>query len=213
MTLTFNVPTRLIRSIGALACVLGYFAITADTCGSPPANSAETHQVTDQQGIYLNHQPVHTYQWSNEREILQQIYDQRVSGNLNTWTVWISNDGKPLGMCPSKGYPIPYSTELTNPHQITYQHFDGNGGQWEVGVVDQMDPNGLYPVGMTNATWVTCISPDGSLHPQYIEPLVMTYTYPIEIRNGQIVATGAATDASKITVSGAPQPTPVAPKK
>jgi hypothetical protein len=158
------------------------------------ANSQEAAQVSSQQDIYNKNLPVPTFQYSQERAALIQLYNQRVKGTLNTWTVWMSYSGVPLGMCASKGFPLPYSTELTNPSQVV------NGGSNYSGVaVGQMDPNGVYPSQNALATWVMCLSPDGAVHPQYIETLVTAFTYPVEIQNGKVVQTGAATVESTIT--------------
>lgn len=190
--MTFTIPKPLI-----FLTVLALLVASADTC-SGGSNSAESGQVSGQQGIYNAHQPVHTYQYSAERAALQQILDQRTSGTLNTWTVWYSNSGVALGMCASKGYPIPYSTELTNPLQA--ENNTANSGVTSVG---QMDPQGTYPSQNTLATWVLCIDPtSGGIHAQYVEPLVITYTYPVEIRAGQVVQTGSSSASSAITLGG-----------
>lgn len=172
----------------------------AGACDNTPSAESKTQQVVNSQNdIYNNAQPLHTYPYSNERAIVQQLYDARVTKNLNTWTVWISNNGIPLGMCPSKGFPIPYTTSLTNPQQITYSTPWGNGNGHIEGVIGQAEPNGLYP-GTSMATWIMCLDADGSTHPQYMEPLVMAYTYPVEIRNGQIVKVGNGTADSAIQI-------------
>ncbi len=194
--MTIKIPQQITlpRALVVLLAILGMLVLSADSCSS--SNSQESTQVSSQQDIYNRHQPAPLYQYSNERAALVQILNQRTSGNLNTWTVWYSNDGKPLGMCPSKGYPIPYSTELTNPLQAT--NGPSGGGETSVG---QMDPQGTYPSSSTLATWVLCIEgSSGSIHPLYIEPLVITYTYPVEIHNGQVVQTGAATTESGVTL-------------
>jgi hypothetical protein len=187
---TFTIP-RWFVPFGLL--LLG-LAVSADSC-SGTANTAEQNQVLSQQGIYNRHNPVPTYQYSSERAALIQILNQRTSGTLNTWTVWYSNSGVPLGMCASKGYPIPYSTELTNPQQATYT--SGGSG---ITSVAQMDPQGTYPSQSTLATWILCLSADGSIHPQYVEPLVIAYTYPVEIRGGLVVQTGSSSSESTVTL-------------
>ncbi len=197
-----TVPKRLVGPAAALGLLLVAFLASADSCGGSSSNAAETNQVSSQQQMYGRNQPVPLYQYSAERAALTQILSQRTSGTLNTWTVWFSNSGVALGMCASKGYPIPYSTELTNPLQPDR---DGGFTGGAPVAVDQMDPQGTYPSQNTLATWILCIDPaTGGIHAQYVEPLVIAYTYPVEIRGGQVVQTGTSNAGSAITLGGKP---------
>jgi len=191
-------PRWLTAPVVLFGAALLYVAVTADIC-STGSNSAEQNQVSGQQGTYQTNQSVPTYQYSAERAALIQILDQRVKGTLNTWTVWYSNNSIALGMCASKGYPIPYSTELTNPWQVSNGGNSNGTGSGNV-AVGQMDPQGTYPSQGTLATWVLCTDADGSVHAQYIEALTNAYTYPVEIRNGQVVPTGASSSDSTIKI-------------
>jgi hypothetical protein len=95
-----------------LLCIV----LSASACDYTPAQtSSESNQVNDQQTTYANNQPLHKYDYSPERDELQQIYDARMK-LTNTWTV-IYSMGKAVFVCPSRGYPIPYTTQLTNPSQ------------------------------------------------------------------------------------------------
>lgn len=182
----------------ALVAVVGFSLLSTSSCdgGSAPANQAEQGQVQDQQGIYGTNQPVPTYKWSNERQALIQIYNQRVEGNLSTWTVWYSNNGIPLGSCASKGYPIPYGTELTNPQQVQWDTAGSSGVA--SGVVGQMDPNGLYPTNNSLGDFILCLDSSGSAHAMFVEPMIVTYPYPVVVRNGEVVQTGDWTTGSAI---------------
>ena len=80
---------------------------------------------------------------------------------------------------------------------IIGQQYNGSTGVAST-AVGQMDPNGLYPSNNTLATWVMCLEKDGTIHPVYIEPLVITYPYPVAVRNGQVVQTGNSTTGSAI---------------
>jgi hypothetical protein len=111
------------------------------------------------------------YDWSLERQIVQQLYDYRISRAVDTWSIWYSATGQVIDGCPSKGFGVPYNTSMTNPDQDV-----GTGGP-----IGQAEPNGLFPGGSTDATWVMCVEPDGSVFPQYVEPLVVVYTWPMEI--------------------------------
>lgn len=195
------------RALAPLALFIGILPLMASSCTSQTANGVEAKQVSTQQDLYTKNQPVPTYQYSNERAEIIQLYNQRIRGNLDTWTVWYSNSGVALGTCPSKGYPLPYGTELTNPQQITQQYFDPNGSGnegagYSTGIVGQMDPNGLYPTANSLGTWIMCLDNAGTVHPVYMEPLVATYPYPVKIVNGAVVQAGDANANSAITLGG-----------
>jgi hypothetical protein len=95
----------------------------------------------------------------------------------NTWTVFYSM-GKPIFVCPSIGYPIPYTSQFTNPMQQTSPGTAGNVA------IPQAEPNGLF-TGTTNATLILCVRalPGGGSQvvPVYSEPDVITLPYPVTI--------------------------------
>jgi hypothetical protein len=82
--------------------------------------------------------------------------------------------GQIVEICPSIGYPIPYSTQITSPERIerVYQ------GEYEV--ISNPEPNGLYPPDNAAATIVNCVNPDGSLTPTYWEDNVFALPYRIK---------------------------------
>ena len=172
-------------------------AVVAAACQGTNSGAEQQvqQQVNTQQQIYNNGQPIPQYNYSNERAELIAIYNARTVGNVNTWTVWYSNNGVPLGLCASKGFPIPYTVELTNPQQVTTQIVNSHNVD---GVISQADPNGLYPNGSTQATWILCLNSDGTSSPVYMEPLTVAFTYPVKIENGQVVPVGSTDGSVKI---------------
>jgi len=155
-----------------------------------PQTTSESDQVNSQQTIYANNQPIHQYDYSPERDALQQIYDARMK-DLNTWSVIFppASSGIQPYVCPSVGYPIPYTTQFTNPDQV----HTGSASYDPSVVLPQAEPNGLY-TGNTDATWVRCVrklSGGGSeVDAVYSEPAALTYPYPIKIENGSIIDAG-----------------------
>lgn len=168
--------------------ILAFLLFSADSC-SPPQTSAESGQVNSQQTVYATNQPLHKYDYSPERDELQQIYDARMK-LVNTWTV-IYSMGKPVFVCPSRGYPIPYTTQLTNPNSVTVG-VGPNTGSGNV-TIPQAEPNGLY-TGTASATWVLCIRalPGGGseIDPVYAEPDAIAFPYPVKLDS-----TGSVVDA------------------
>jgi hypothetical protein len=146
-----------------------------------------------------SHSTLRSYDYSPECDALAQIYDARMK-TVNTWTV-IYSMGKPVFVCPSKGYPIPYTTEFTNPMQETYHGAAGNA------VIPQAEPNGLF-TGTSNATWVLCIralAGGGSeTVPVYSEPDALAFPYPVQIGNdGSVQDAGGSSSVQIIVKSGA----------
>lgn len=179
--------------------ILMFLILSAESCGSPQT-STESSQVNDQQTIYSNNQPLHQYDYSPERDELQQIYDARMKV-VNTWTV-IYSMGKPVFVCPSKGYPIPYTTQLTNPDVVTAGGAGDNSGTGNV-ALPQAEPNGLY-TGQSSATWVLCIRslPGGGseVDPVYSEPDALAFPYPVQLGSDGSVQDAGGSSSVQITV-------------
>lgn len=178
--------------------LLAFLLLTAESCDyTPSQTSSESNQVNDQQTIYAQSQPIHKYDYSPEKDELQQIYDARMKV-VNTWTV-IYSMGKPLFVCPSKGYPIPYTTQLTNPDQVQ----DGSSSVNPSQVIPQAEPNGLY-TGTTSTTWVLCIRtlPGGGseIEPVYSESDALAFPYPVTIGADGSVQDAGGQSSVQITV-------------
>jgi hypothetical protein len=178
--------------IAAPWLIIAFMLVSAFSCDAPQTSS-ESNQVNDQQTVYSQNQPLHKYDYSPERDELQQIYDARMKV-VNTWTV-IYSMGKPVFVCPSKGYPIPYTTQLTNPDRVTAGGTNDNSGSGNV-ALPQAEPNGLY-TGSSMATWVLCIRtlPGGGseIEPVYSEPDALAFPYPVQIgSDGSVQDAGGA---------------------
>ena len=104
--------------------------------------------------------------WSFEREIVRQTYIAR-NTTVATYSYAMTFDGRVIELCSSIGYPIPYSTQLTNPEQPS-----GSGYP-----IPNPEPNSLYPPGNALATLVQCVNPDGTVSPMYFEPEVFAVPY------------------------------------
>jgi hypothetical protein len=139
-------------------------------CDSP--DQADQQLVNLQQGQYAMAQPIPVFDYSLERQVAIQLYEAR-NREVATYTVWRSDTGVLEGDCASIGYPLPYDTSLTNPLKRV-------GGGNGVGVIEQAEPNGLYPSKNSIATWVRCVV-DGHQVPIYVESKVTAYPFPVEV--------------------------------
>lgn len=100
-----------------------------------------------------------------EKKDLKMIYELRDNPKYVTY-MYTKNemDGKWVYQGTAIGYPIPYSTEFTNPQYIA--KYATNVG---VAVLPQADPNGLFSSQNTKADWIMRDGPNG-LYAEYIEP-------------------------------------------
>jgi hypothetical protein len=114
--------------------------------------------------------------FSLERKIVIETYLARNKA-ITTYSYMITMSGQLIEICPSIGYPIPYSTELTNPQVLTYS---SAGGYRVDGTVANPEPNGLYPPSDAAATLVQCVNDDGSVSPVYIEWYVESFPFRIK---------------------------------
>jgi hypothetical protein len=131
----------------------------------------KAQQATGQQAL-LDNQPVPDLGgYSFERDIVIKTYLAR-NGTIATYAYMFTMDGKIVEICPSIGYPIPYSTQLTNPLQAMTSYTNDP-------VVGNPEPNGLYTPSNAAATLVQCVNPDGSVSPTYIEWYVLAFPYQI----------------------------------
>jgi hypothetical protein len=145
-----------------------------------PENQTTLEQEQQALGIsaITNNQPVPNLGgYSFERQIVVETYLAR-NNTITTYAYMFAMNGEIIEICPSIGYPIPYSTQLTNP-SIPISNCTGQYGCPE-GVVSNPEPNGLYPPGDAAATLVQCVQPDGTVSPVYIEWYVLAFPYRIQ---------------------------------
>lgn len=152
-------------------------------CADTPPSSAQVEHAQQEAGIsaLVRNQPVPTLQYSLERNIVIQTYQAR-NRKLATWTYMRDMNGRITEICPSIGYPIPYSTQLTNPQQLATQWLrngTSSTGHSVDGVIGNPEPTGLYPPPSAEATLVTCVEPDGTAAPGYFEDKVFALPYRI----------------------------------
>lgn len=116
-----------------------------------------------------------------EYEQLKNIYELRDNPNLILYAY--SQDmmtGKFVCMGLIKGFPIPYSTELSQPTGPTYSEYQGSTndpiGSAIVNEGSIPEPNGLFPSQSTQADWVDWIDPKtGKSSVGFIEANVQTF--------------------------------------
>jgi hypothetical protein len=159
--------------------VMVLFALCMGEQGCDSADDREHETVDRQQEAYRQSQPVPTFDWSLERHLMIQLYQAR-NRNVTTYSYVINQyNGSISWSCTSMGFPVPATTQLTNPMRVAYQG----------ATIPQAEPNGLFAPPDTSGTWVMCVGDDGNIEPVYIEEHVRTYTRPMEEHDGHLVPT------------------------
>lgn len=110
-----------------------------------------------------------------EKKNLKMILEMRDNAGLRTYTYMRDMQGNLHKLCDSIGYPIPYSTQYTNPQQT----IEGNT-QGEFTSIPMADPNGLYSPESANGTYVMCLDPkEKKTVPVYVEENLITSPYTL----------------------------------
>lgn len=153
---------------------------------SPVDNSNSNSKETDQQAravsSIVDNQPIPDLGgYSFERQVVIETYIAR-NNTITTYSYLMTLNGQIIEICPSIGYPIPYSTQLSAPEKLAPNNLmtiNGFSTSPENSVIPQSEPNGLYPPDNAAATLVQCVQSDGSVSPVYIEQEVMAFPYRI----------------------------------
>lgn len=164
----------------ALSALLG--------CKEPIPNDSDRKQ-SQQQELVLSEATAQTGMPAiknfRERKLLKAILEMR-DQTLTTYTYLAGDDdAKLVFLCTSVGFPLPYSTQYTNPEKPVYDRGDHNGGNFSL---PQADPNALFSPSSAEGTWVLCADPaGGDAKPVYVEPRIVVSPFPLG-PNGQSAA-------------------------
>jgi hypothetical protein len=111
------------------------------------------------------------------------IVDSLVKADSTYIVERAAGDGRILRVFPSKGYPIPADTQLTNPEKISCEYNGTNSG-YHCGTIKQIDPHGVFSSSHTDATYAFEIIPEtGKTVLYYSEAKLQGYAYPVR-QNG-----------------------------
>ena len=158
-------------------------------CDSQSANSKERDQQASIQDTLMKNQPLPYWTYSEYRQTLIDVESAEAHGVATTSFFFNQGVQDPIFVCPSIGFPIPSTANLSNPQQITWS---GN----QTGVVSQMDPNGVY-TGQSSGTYVECVDPTGIKYAKYWEGFVDTIGGPAHWDGKSEVLDGPPTVVTK----------------
>ena len=170
----FNFKSKKVRAAGVvLGLAIG--AVTLGACNSSAPVAVQKDQATSASILsqFETAQPTPQFKWSQYRQTLIEIETAEADGTQTTTFFFNQGVQNPVQSCPSIGFPIASTSELTNPVQD-----DNNGPNGNAGVaIGQIDPNGVY-AGNSTGTYVLCVNADGSTYAAYWEGFTYTVSGP-----------------------------------
>lgn len=166
--------------------IIGAIAVGAlvAACSSPQGTTVDTADTNTQLKLYQqNGQSIPLHAWSQQRQTVIDVENAQADGMATTTFFFNLGIRNPIQSCPSIGFPVPSTAQLTNPSQEV-----GSQGA----VVGQMEPNGVY-TGQSSGTYVICVAPNGTRYVDYWEGDVQTVGGPAhwDNVNGSVVLDGA----------------------
>lgn len=176
--------------IGVVAIVVALAA--CDTGGNAKQNTVRNDQQSSATALATlqNNQPAPAF---NKSQLRQNVIDiEKMLAGTTPTTTFFFNQGvaDPVNSCPSIGFPIASTTELTNPLQ-TDKTSAGDGGS---AVIAQADPTGVFQ-GTSTGTYAICIDTNGKGYAAYWEGFVYAVSGPAkwDPATKSTVLTGAPT--------------------
>lgn len=156
----------------ALAAV-STVALTLAACSNndgAKSTAADSRVAAQQLGEFQKNQPVPVFNVSQLRQNLIEI--ETAQARTTQTAAFFFNQGvqDPVATCPSIGFPIPATYQLTNPQQKI-------GGVHGNLTLPQIEATGVYTAD-TSGTYVICIDAQGRTYAQYWEGFVDTVTGP-----------------------------------
>jgi len=130
--------------------------------------------------------PVPKFQRSQLRQNLVELVTAQAETTQTTTFFFNMGVEQPVNSCPSIGFPIPATMQLTNPEQV--QRWGASGG-YSRHVVSQVEPTGVF-TGDTTGTYVMCLDAQGSAYAVYWEGFTQTLTGPAEWNDNGVELVG-----------------------
>lgn len=178
------------RTVAGLLAPVAVLVSCSSTATS--AQQQDRQAMADVAGRMQAAQPIPAEPWSQFRQTLIDAELAQMRGTQTT-SFWFSRgaggQGTPIGSCPSLGFPVPASVQLSNPETPIWRSDASQAGGVTVG---QMEPSGVY-TGPTDGTYVVCAGSGGKPYLVYVEADVITLGGPAEWKDGRVQPTGDPT--------------------
>lgn len=171
------------RKYLAIALVSVVVLLGACTDGGAPSATKSDQDLSAQ--ILADLQKAHPtpkFARSQLRQNLVDIVTAQAESTQTTSFFFLEGVGV-VGQCPSIGFPIASTAQLTNPDQVVTRR------EGRITTVPQVEPTGIY-TGDSSGTYVICVDAQGEAYARYWEGYVQVVTGPAEFRDGQVVLIG-----------------------
>lgn len=168
--------------------LIASIAFSMSACGEPSSTTNDQNATNTQLQKYQANQPIPQADWSQYRQTVIDVENAQIHGMATTTFMYNMGSNKPIASCPSIGFPVPTTAQLTNPDQALYPGSSGSA------VIAQAEANGVY-TGASTGTYVVCVNNKGTKYIQYWEGDVNTVGGPAHWDNtsAQIVLDGEPT--------------------
>jgi hypothetical protein len=187
------------KTVIAILVICSLILAACDGGNNPVVQSEvqDSQRVQSQQQIYQSVQPVPVFDYSQDRDVLIQIYRAKNETVITHTIVTAYGTGGLIFQCPSIGYAIPADTSLTNPVQMQTQTRRGDG--IAAVTIEQAEPNGLFSSDNTDGTYILCVMDNGAISPVYTEMKVTTFPFPVSVDSNGVISP-LTTGSPSITV-------------
>jgi hypothetical protein len=185
---------KILIATAAVATMLTLAACDSTSAGS--AVNADKAKTDTQLSRYQKNQPIPQSDYSQLRQTVIDAEMAQIHGVATTTFFFNQGTPNPVESCPSIGFPVPSTAQLTNPQQLVGN--GGSSGYYGVGTIAQQEPNGVY-TGDSAGTYVICVAPNGTKYINYAEEYAHTVGGAAhwDKTQGMIVLDGAPTVVAK----------------
>lgn len=164
------------KRLALVAAVMAAVLLVAGCDRNKSANSRDQDTAARQLAELSTNQPVPVFSYSQLRQNLVEIETAQAQGAQTTTFFFNMGVGDPIMSCPSIGFPIPTTDQLTNPEQAhTAWH--------NPYTLHQIEANGVY-TGDSTGTYVLCVNAQGQPYANYWEGFVNTVAGPAKWDTG-----------------------------
>jgi len=168
-----------------LIAVLALVASSCTSDGEPTAVSEDKDTAAQQLLDLQKAHPTPRFTRSQLRQNLIEITTAQAETTATTSFFYNMGIAQPVHSCPSIGFPIPTTMQLTNPEQSVRMGREG-GGSHTLPLAEQ---TGVY-TGDSTGTYVICVDAEGNGYAMYWEGFVQTVAGPAEFKDGEVKLTG-----------------------
>jgi hypothetical protein len=192
---------RITKIGGAIvAMLLLIFAMSACSASTTAgqANSADANTSAQILHKMQQAQPVPQFDYSQIRQTL--IDAETATAQSTQTTTFFFNQGvtDPVFVCPSIGFPVAATSQITNPDQVSDGANQADTGTGNT-TIAQIDPNGIYS-GSSSATYVICVNGQGKAYLHHAEEFAHAISGPAtwDYTHHRIQITGDPTFSPKV---------------